>query len=103
MIEKLTIITTEGDAYLCELHETPRTVELRNAISWQGDKTFNKWILQQNIEDLKSVRVAKNAGFVEIPLNETQRRTLRRAWEDMQEVKRTALRRLENDYYGNNE
>jgi hypothetical protein len=99
MIEKLTIVTTEGTTYLCELHETHETVELRNAIVWQSDLTIHDWILGQNIDELKSVRIAKGAGFVESRLTQTQRRALRQAWEDMHEVKQTALRRLENQYY----
>lgn len=102
MIEKLTRVKVGEEWYLCELHEDKNKVELRFACEWEDNvhDGFVSWIKNHNMETLSTVRVGNNSGFIEEPLDVEQTCLLRRLWENMQKVKRTALRRLENDYFG---
>lgn len=101
MIDNLTTIQVDGRWYLCELHEVEKRVELWRALSFDGETTraIRDWILRENLGELAVVRVSKGSGYVEEPLTAKERRTLQRSWADMEEVKRTALPRLENSYF----
>ncbi len=102
MIDKLTLVTVGDIEYLCELHETGDETELRNAWPMSGQKPLGKWISRQNLGELKTIKVSRNAGYTVTPLDMGQKRNLERRWADMCEVKRTALRRLENQYFWDN-
>ena len=101
MIKKLVGVHYAGTLYLCEVHETEKKVELRNACSWKknDEETIVKWITKHNLGELKSISLSPNSDYAVDPLSEPQKRLLRRLWEDMKEVKETALPRLENQYF----
>jgi hypothetical protein len=105
MIDKLTGIRCNNNKYLCELNETDGKVELFNACLWQESyvETITLWITKQNLgEELQTIRLGKSTGYEICPLDLKQKKLLQRLWEDMQEIKKTAVRRLENGYFMEN-
>ena len=102
MIDKLTFVEFKDEWYLGELKETEAKIVLSNACRCETNHnaTFIKWIKMQNLGTLTKMQAsASNAVYVERPLDPEDKRLLKRLWEDMQEVKRTAIPRLENKYF----
>ena len=104
MIDELTLVRVGNVMYLCKLHETEKRVELQNAYGWdedveEEDDFIRTWIMKHNLGELRTIRCSKDTGYAVISLDTEQRRTLRRLWEDMQEVKKTAIATLENQYF----
>lgn len=102
-LDKLITVEVDGNWYLCELHETEKRTELKNAKEWDEDRSeeenIRNWITTHNLGELRTIRVSKNQGFAADPLSAEQRRLLATLWEDMQEIKKVAIARLENTYF----
>lgn len=103
MIDKLTTAKVDGEWYLCEYHKTSKGIELRQAYLWEEDTSHKRvimgWIAAQNLNELQTITLGKASGCAIKPLNKEQKRTLKVLWEDMFEVKRTAIPTLENYYF----
>ncbi len=102
MIEKLVAVNCNGKLYLCEIHETKDKVELLNACLWGDETPLNimmQWIKKYNLGELETVRLGIGTGYAIEPLNTKQKIQFRHLWKDMEEIKRTAIPRLENDYF----
>lgn len=99
-IDGLVSVKADGNWYLCELHETLGKVVLKRAVAWKGEalSTVRLWIQQWNLKELQTFSLG-DTNYVTQPLNAEQKRILRREWEDMMEVKKTAIARLENSYF----
>lgn len=107
MIDKLTAVDCNGKLYLCEINETESKVELLNACLWEkttdDQAVMIKWITKHNLGELQTVRLGTNTGYAVNPLNEKQKIQFRHLWNSMQETKRTAIHRLENQYFTEDE
>lgn len=102
MIDQIRIIEAEGHKWLGILDESIGLIN--SAVEWDssrgnGAPSLRRWITLWNLGELTTVRLSKNAGFTEVSLDVDQKRRFKRYWEDMQEIKRTALQRLENQYF----
>ena len=102
MIDNLTTVKYDGNWYLCEFHEDENHIELRQALKWDDDgdvDTIKEWITQHNLSLLSTIRLGLNSGYAVKSCTVNQKRLLKHLWEDMQEVKRTSIQRLENSYF----
>ncbi len=100
MIEKLTTVTVGATTYLCELHEHEEGgARLTHAWPMSNSQPLHDWVRRQNMGELQTIQLSASAGYAIAPLDVERTRHLNRLWEDMQEIKRTALLRLENSYF----
>ena len=106
MIDKLTVVDCNGEKYLCEIDESKDRVVLSNACLVEERSllpAMREWIKKHNIEELQSICLGMNTGYGIDPLNQKQKIQFRHLWNGMQEVKRMALHRLENQYFTEDE
>jgi len=98
IIDELTTVEISGVWYLCKVNKDKLEFVQRERKG--GDEaTFRQWIIKHNLDQLQTIQIDHTSNFIIEPLDSKQKRLLSRLWEDMQVVKKEAMRRIENDYF----
>ncbi len=97
--DKLTIVTVEGKNYLGVLECTANATVVKYAML-MGDKgNIRRWFAGFNVDDLATINITPNLGFITRPLAREQLLEVDRAKVNMAYAKKFAIAALENEMF----
>lgn len=101
-MENLVIIKTSSTNWLCELLDNKDKTILLKAVDikeYSIPKQIDAWICLNNLGELSTVKLSKTEGYSVKELNKKDKIYLKERCAEMEEIKKTAIHQLENDYF----
>lgn len=98
--DKLTIVTVEGKNYLGVLEVAATGATTVKYAMLMGDKgNIRRWFAGFNVDDLATINITPNLGFITRPLTREQLLAVDRAKVNMAYAKKFAIAALENEMF----
>ena len=106
-IDKIKVVKIDGVSFLGELFKGEDSTELRYGQKFhqyddgegEVEKTFDLWIMNCNTGNLKTIEFSSMTSYTIKSLTEAETVAFEQRVADMKYVKKTAIPRLENEYY----
>ena len=104
-IDKIKVIKIDGVSFLGELFQSEAFAELKcGQRFYRNDEdeietTFDLWITNHNIGNLKTIQFSSMTSYTIKSLTEEETVAFEQRVADMKYIKKTAVPRLENEYY----
>ena len=106
-IDKIKVVKIDGVSFLGELFKGEDSTELRYGQKFhqyddgegEVEKTFDSWIMNCNTGNLKTIEFSSMTSYTIKSLTEDEAIVFKQRVTDMEYIKKTAVPRLENEYY----
>ena len=106
-IDKIKVVKIDGESFLGEVFKGEDSTELRYGQKFhqyddgegEVEKTFDLWIMNCNTGNLETIEFSLLTPYTIKSLTEKETILFEQKIADMDYVKKTAIPRLENEYY----